>query len=655
MKQYLILTINPGSTSTKIGVFKNETAVFETTVRHSTRKLEQYQKIWEQYAFRKNEIVATLHKQGMNIADLDAVVARGGLIRPIPSGIYLIDEKMIDDARVGIQGQHASNLGCVMAYGIAWQYSLPAYIVDPPTIDDLEPLARISGLEAIKRNSLFHALNIFATARKFAADHQQDFRNLNLIVAHLGGGITVAALRKGRAINTNNGLDEGPFTPERSGSLPLLSFIELCFSGQYDKATLKKMVAGKGGLVSYFKTNSAVAIENLAKSGSKKFRLVYEAMAYQISEAIGSRATNLHGKVDAIILTGGLSYSQMLCQWIEERTSFISPVYRYPGENELQALALGGLRVLRGEEMARHYSVAPKKIGVVYWATLEKYDQAIQIIEDNFRTYGYRFRTSDSDLEIFYKNCQGKEENLRTAIDYYLEQKVDCIFSIGSMASVAAKKYLKGDIPLMCVGIYNSIVLGMLELSDNESVYASCYALDIREQMQSTIFRLSPQVATLGLLYKSGELQVEIQHDEIRRFCQQQGIELVSFDMQSTEDIPRIIELINEKQIEWLILGATTVIANASKERIATLAQAVPTLALLEKTVYRGALLGCVASWDDVCNGAAKMSLQILEGKSLPQRLCHPEQKKLLANLATAQALGQETAIRERIAEVVLV
>ena len=358
-QNFLILAINPGSTSTKIGLFKNKESLFEITVRHSSQKIEQFTKIWDQYTFRKEEIIATVKEKGIELKDLSAVVARGGLIKPIPSGVYTIDEQMIEDARIGIQGQHASNLGCVIAYGIAWEYNIPCYISDPPAVDDLEPLARVSGTVNFDRNSLFHALNIFSTARKFSHDKKRVFEDINLIVAHLGGGITVAGLRKGKAINVNNGLGEGPFTPERTGSLPLLQFMDLCLSGKYTRQQLKKMVAGKGGLVSYFQTNSAVKLEEMIEAGDEKAKLVFEAMAYQIAEEIGARATNLEGKVDAIILTGGVAHSKTLTNWIKNRVKFIAEVHIYPGENELNALAMGGLRVLRGEEKPKNYSQIP--------------------------------------------------------------------------------------------------------------------------------------------------------------------------------------------------------------------------------------------------------------------------------------------------------
>ena len=303
MKTYHILTINPGSTSTKIGVFKNEECLFEINVSHSPKQLEQFSQIWDQYTFRKEEIITVLEKNKFSLKKLDAVVGRGGLIKPIPSGVYLIDQEMIEDARSGYQGHHASNLGCVIAYSIGWEYSLPAFIVDPPAVNDLEALAKVSGHKKIERGSLLHALNIFATARMYAQKVKKNFEDLNLIVAHMGGGITVAALKEGKAVNVNNGLDEGPFTPERSGQLPMIQFMKMCLSGDYTESELKKMLVGKGGLVSYFGTNNALDIENMTIAGSPQHSLIFEAMAYQVAQEIGARATNLKGKVDAIILT----------------------------------------------------------------------------------------------------------------------------------------------------------------------------------------------------------------------------------------------------------------------------------------------------------------------------------------------------------------
>lgn len=356
-KKYNILTINPGSTSTKIGVFENETKLFETTLRHSSNMLDKFPDIWSQYNFRKKEIIKMLEQNDYDISKFDAVVGRGGLLKAIPNGTYRVDETMIQDARTGIIGQHASNLGCIIAYSIAWENDLPSFIVDPPSVDDLEDLARISGNSAIERTSLFHALNMFATARNFAKDHNKKFDTQNLIIAHLGGGISVAAIEKGRAINTNNGLQEGPFSPERSGNLPPLALLDMAFSGKYTHAELKKMIVGKGGLVSYFGTNKAHEIENQVVAGSKKHKLIFDAMAYQVSEEIGARATNLKGQVDAIIITGGIANSKMITKLITERVKHIAKVYVYPGELELEALASGAYRALTGEDIAKKYGV----------------------------------------------------------------------------------------------------------------------------------------------------------------------------------------------------------------------------------------------------------------------------------------------------------
>lgn len=651
-QEYLILAINPGSTSTKIGLFKNETAVMETTVRHSTKKLEEFPKIWDQYSFRKEEIISTVKKRGYDLKSLNAVVGRGGLIKPIPSGVYSIDEKMIQDARVGVQGQHASNLGCVLAYGIGWEYSIPAFIVDPPVVDEMESVARISGLPNIARNSIFHALNIFATARRFAQDQKKSFSELNLIVAHLGGGITVAALKKGKAINVNNGLGEGPFTPERVGSLPLLCLVDLCFSGKHTKEELQKLLIGKGGLVAHFKTNSAIDMENMIKAGSEKFKLVYEAMAYQVAEEIGARATNLEGKVDAVILTGGIAYSDILTHWIEERVKFIAPVHRYPGENELQALALGGLRVLKGEETAKSYSVSNKKIGVIYWSALEPFSRSMSIIEDTLRDNGYRMRTDNSNLEIFYKNCQQKEENAQEAIAYFEKTGVDLIFAIGSMAASCIKKYGKNSkTPVIFVGIYHPYVLGTLDLKENENFYAVCHSVDFKDQWQNTLAKLEPGIKKLGLLYKAGELQSEIQYDQIRKIAKEKDLALFAFDLHKAEEISQALKYFKESNVECVVLGSTSVLADISIEDMEALTSQIPTLATLEKTIYKGGLFGYVASWDEISEKGVKIALQLFDGNQPKEHIHQPGQRLFLVNKKIAQALGWDDKIREKIPE----
>ena len=353
--QFRLLVINPGSTSTKIGVFYNEESVLQHTIRHNVVELEQFDKIWDQYPLRKRLILATLEEKNIDIQTLSAVVGRGGLLRPVVGGTYRVNQLMIDDARIGFQGHHASNLGCVLAYGIAWDLAIDSFIVDPPCVDEMEPIAYISGLKQIRRRSLFHALNVRAMAREAARDMGHEFDELNLIVVHLGGGISVVPLRKGRAIDCHDALSGGPFTPERTGYLPMMDFTDLCFSGKYTIKEIKKMIAGKGGLVSYLGTNSAIDAEKKIAEGDKEAPIIYEAMANQIAKEIGSMAVSLRGKVDAIVITGGIAASKMLTGMIKERAEFIAPIKIYPGEDELRALAMGGLRVLQGVEQAKIY------------------------------------------------------------------------------------------------------------------------------------------------------------------------------------------------------------------------------------------------------------------------------------------------------------
>ena len=515
--KYKILTINPGSTSTKIGIFEDETKIFEITIRHSTNHLEKFNGIWDQYNFRKAEIIKILEKNNYDVSKLDAVVGRGGLLKPIPNGTYAVDEEMVQDARVGVIGQHASNLGCVIAYSIAWEYNIPSYIVDPPSVDDLIDIAKISGHAKMKRTSLFHALNIFATARNFAKDIKKDFKELNLIVAHLGGGISVAALEKGKAINSNSGLQEGPFSPERSGNLPPLELIKMAFSGDYTHAEMKKMIIGKGGLVSYFGTNKAHEVENMIKAGSKKHKLIFEAMAFQISEAIGARATNLKGKIDGIILTGGLANSKILTDWVSERTKFICKTYTYPGELELEALASGALRALKGEEQIKRYNVKTPKIGIYYWDNLEAYVSAINHIEDYFREKEYVFRKQENNLKIIYANCQGNEDKAKFAATKLIEENVDIVFAIGSPSSLRVAEYLKNSgIPLIFAGIYNSNVLAKNLKTENLDYFATTYSIPISDQFNETIFKISPKIKKIGVTYQIGELQSNIEHDEVR-------------------------------------------------------------------------------------------------------------------------------------------
>jgi butyrate kinase len=350
-----LLIINPGSTSTKIAVFEEEKSVFETTLRHSAAELKGYSKIWDQFDFRKKILMEELKKAGFDQKDFTAIVGRGGVLLPIPGGTYRVGDKMLEDLRRVVRFEHASNLGAILAYSIASEIPVESFIVDPVCVDELEPMARITGMPEFERDCIFHALNIRAIARAAARDLGKPLEKCNFVIAHMGGGISVCAMREGKVINVNFALCEGPFTPERSGSLPLFRFADMCFSGKYTLEEIKKKVNGQGGLVAYLGTNDAVQVEKMIHGGDDNARLIYEAMAYQVAQEIGARATVLKGKVDAIVITGGVAYSKMLTDWITERVGFIAPVRLYPGEDEMQALAMGGLRVLRGEEEALIY------------------------------------------------------------------------------------------------------------------------------------------------------------------------------------------------------------------------------------------------------------------------------------------------------------
>lgn len=354
-KKFRILVINPGSTSTKISVFENESETFSRTINHSKLELEPFAQVWDQYEFRKKLIKECLEDARMKTETITAVVGRGGLFRPVVSGTYRVNELMIKDGRNAYGGEHPANLGAVLAFGIGWDYHIPSFIVDPPSVDELDPISRYTGLPEFPKKSLFHALNIKATARLAATDLKKRLDQVNLIVAHLGGGVTVAAMHKGKVIDVNNGLDSGPFTPERAGSLPMFAFAEWCFSGKATLAQVKKRIVGGGGLVAYLNTNNCKDVQKLIEQGNKEAERVYEAMIYQIACEIGSRAVTLKGKVDAIVLTGGLTHSNYVVERLKEWVSFISKILIYPGQDEMKALALGALRVLRGEEEAKTY------------------------------------------------------------------------------------------------------------------------------------------------------------------------------------------------------------------------------------------------------------------------------------------------------------
>jgi len=353
---FRILVINPGSTSTKIAVFDDEKEVFKVNISHPLEEIQKYPKIIDQFGFRKEVIMGELAKASIAKESLKAVVGRGGLLRPIPSGTYLVTEKMLEDLRAEVQGEHASNLGAMIAHSIASELNIPAYIVDPVVVDEMEEIARITGLPMIRRRSILHALNQKKVARQAASDIGKPYEELNLIVVHLGGGISVGAHQKGKVVDVNNALNgDGPFAPERAGSLPAADLVELCFSGKYTKQEIKKLLAGKGGIVAHLGTNDMRAVEEMVNKGDPKATLIIQAMAYNVAKWIGLMATVLKGQVDGIVLTGGLAYYRYFVELIKERCEFIAPVYLYPGEDEMRALLEGALRVLRGEEPARIY------------------------------------------------------------------------------------------------------------------------------------------------------------------------------------------------------------------------------------------------------------------------------------------------------------
>jgi butyrate kinase len=353
-----MLIINPGSTSTKIGLYRDDVPVKIETLRHSAAELAQFPRLIDQFPFRRDLILNWLANQGVEVTDLDAVVGRGGLLRPIPGGTYQVDEAMLADLAAGIQGEHAANLGAPIAAEIARAAGgRPAFIVDPVVVDELEPVARITGLPELPRRSIFHALNQKAVARRAARDLGVPYDRLNLIMVHLGGGITVGAHKQGRVVDVPNGLDgEGPMSPERAGTVPSVQLVHLAFSWRYTLPELSRMIVGRGGLVAHLGTNDAREVEARIQAGDAKAEEIYRAMAYQVAKEIGRAAAVLAGRVDAVVLTGGLAHSGMLTGWIREQVEWIAPVKVYPGEDELQALAEGALRVLNGEEEARSYA-----------------------------------------------------------------------------------------------------------------------------------------------------------------------------------------------------------------------------------------------------------------------------------------------------------
>ena len=360
---YKILAINPGSTSTKIAVYEDENQVFIKTLRHSSEEIAKFGKITDQFGFRKDIIVSELKNAGIDVTDMNMIVGRGGLVKPIPSGVYAVNDALKTDLRNSIQGEHASNLGGLIADDIANDINkakhsddVKAVIVDPVVVDEMQEVARVSGHPLFKRASIFHALNQKAIGRQHAKKINKPYEELNLIIAHLGGGISVGAHKHGKVIDVNNALNgEGPFSPERSGTLPAQQLVNVCFSGKYTQKEIGRMINGKGGLVGHLNTNNAIELDQKADEGDEKYALIRDAMAYQIAKTIGEMAVVLKGEVDNILITGGIAYSKYIVNYIREMVNFIAPVEVYPGEDEMAALALNGLMVFKGELKIKNY------------------------------------------------------------------------------------------------------------------------------------------------------------------------------------------------------------------------------------------------------------------------------------------------------------
>lgn len=350
------LIINPGSTSTKIGVFEDETLLFEETLRHSTEEISQYASIVDQKDFRKKIITDLLKEKDFDIKSLGMVVGRGGMLKPIPGGTYAVTDDLLEDLKIGKQGQHASNLGGILAREIADEIGVPSYIVDPVVVDELAPVARYSGVKELPRTSVFHALNQKAVAKRYSKESGKAYDSMNLIVVHMGGGVSVGAHEKGKVIDVFNALDgDGAFSPERAGAVPSGALIKMCFSGEYTEKEVYSKIVGKGGFNSYLGTNDMRNVIKMIEEGNEEAKAMFDAFIFQVTKDIGSMACVLNGKVDQIIVTGGIAYNAKVIENLKEKAGWIAPFTVYPGEDELLALVQGGLRVLNGEEKAMEY------------------------------------------------------------------------------------------------------------------------------------------------------------------------------------------------------------------------------------------------------------------------------------------------------------
>jgi len=354
--EYIIFLINPGSTSTKVSVFKNESQIWNYEIIHSTDELKRFKTVVDQEDFRYRAIVNAVEKSGIDLSAVDAVGGRGGLLRPVESGVYTVNERMLDDLKNARFGQHASNLGAILARRFAVMIGCNAYIVDPVVVDEMDEVAKITGIPQIRRKSIFHALNQKSSAREVSSKLGKKYEDCNFIVAHMGGGISVGAHMKGRVVDVNNALDgDGPFSPERAGTLPAGQLLEFFIENKLDLATARGILAGKGGLVGYFGTNSVEKVKEMMIKGDKRAGQLYRAMAFKIAQEIAKHGATLSGVIDGIILTGGLARDGELVSIIKEKVSFLAPVFVLPGEREMLSLARGVLSVLQKEIKPKNY------------------------------------------------------------------------------------------------------------------------------------------------------------------------------------------------------------------------------------------------------------------------------------------------------------
>ena len=347
-----LLILNPGSTSTKLAVFEGENPLFTESITHSAEELAPFDCVADQYGFRRDLVLDCLKRHDIGLDSLNAIVSRGGLLTPIEAGAYEVNEDMVWQLKNKPQNEHASNVGAMIAFDISKELGIPAYIYDGVTVDELLPINRITGLPNMHRKGMGHNLNTRAAALRYAGEQGKAYQDITVIVAHLGGGISVNLHHNGRIEDFIND-EEGPFSPERAGGLPMFDVIRTCFSGQYDHKSMMKLVKSKGGLVAHLGTTDSREVEKMIANGDEHAKLIYDAMILNIAKYIGKVAPGVCGKVDAILLTGGIAYSKYVTSEMEKRVSFIAPVVVYPGEDEMRSLALGGLRVLRGEETAK--------------------------------------------------------------------------------------------------------------------------------------------------------------------------------------------------------------------------------------------------------------------------------------------------------------